>query len=90
MNDRTLDDPLKTGGRLGIGWIIRHQIGQILFDKSNQAFAQNIKIDIARAHDGCGIWIIDQGQQEMLERRIFVTPLIRQSERPVQSLFKGA
>ena len=40
-----------------------------------------IEIDVAGAHDGGRVLVVDQREQQMLERRIFVVPLVGERER---------
>jgi hypothetical protein len=47
-----------------------------VIDILNQRLAERVKVDVAGPHDGCRIGIVNQGEQQMLERRIFVMPLV--------------
>jgi hypothetical protein len=37
---------------------------------------QFLEIDITRAHDPAGILIVDEGEQQMFKRRIFMLALV--------------
>jgi hypothetical protein len=45
------------------------------------------KVDVAGPHDGSGIGILDQGQQQMLERGIFMVPLVGKGQRLMDRFF---
>ena len=49
-----------------------------------------LEIDVAGAHDGGRIAIVDQRQQQMLERRKFVVALVGVLERAMQRGFPGS
>jgi len=88
MDHRTLDDPLEARSRFGILIIAGHQIAEFLVDIIADGTAQLVDVDIARAHDRCRIRILDQRQQQMLKRGIFVMPLIGIGQRLMDRLFE--
>ena len=90
MDHRTLNDALKTGGRLRIVRAVGDQIVQLRFQISDKTAPQLFQIDIASAHDRCGVLVFDQRQEKVLERRIFVVPLIGQRQGAMERLFKAA
>ena len=90
VDDRALDHALEAGGRLGILGAVGDQIFQFGFEIGGQAAAQLVEIDIAGAHHRRGVLIVDQRQQQMLQGRIFVMPLIGEGERPVERLLEAA
>ena len=90
MDDRALDHALEAGGRLGILGAVGDQIFQFGFQISDQAAPQLVEIDIAGTHHRGGVLIVDQRQQQMLEGRVFMVPLIGEGERPVERLIKAA
>ncbi len=90
VDDRALDDALESRGRLGIVGPVRHQAFQLGFDVRHEIAAKLVEIDIARAHDRGGVLIVDQRQQEVLERRVFMVPLIGKRQRPVERLLEAA
>jgi len=47
-------------------------------------------IDVAGPHHRRGILVVDQREQQMLERRIFVMTLIGERQRPVERLLEAA
>jgi hypothetical protein len=49
-----------------------------------------LQIDVARQHYRRGILIFDQGEQQVLQRRIFMMAFVGKRERPVKRLFKAA
>ena len=90
MDDGTLNDALKAGGRLGILRPVGDQVVQLRIKIGDDTAAQLFQIDVARPHDRSGVLIFDQREQEMLQRRIFVVALIGERQRPVERLFKAA
>ena len=76
MDHGALDDALEAGGRLGILVIAGHQIVELGVDIGEHRALQLFEVDVAGAHDGGRVGIVDQRQQQVLERRIFVMPLI--------------
>ena len=90
MDHGALDDALEAGGRLGILGTLGDEIFQFRFQIGGEAAAQLVEIDIAGAHHRGGIGIVDQREQQMLERRIFVVALIGERERTMKRLFQAA
>ena len=66
------------------------QIVEFGFEVGDEAAAQLVEIDVARPHHRRGVLIVDQRQQQMLQRRVFVMALIGESQRPVKRLFEAA
>ena len=90
VDDGALDHALEPGGRLGILVAVADQVLQLGFEIGGEAAAQLVEIDIAGPHHRGRILIVDQGQQQVLERRIFVVPLIGERQCAVERLFKAA
>ncbi len=90
VDDGALDHALEPGGRLGILVALVHQVLEFALEIGGQAAAQLVEIDVAGPHDGGGILIVDQRQQQMLERGVFVMALIGERQRAVERLFKVA
>ena len=90
MDDGALDHPLKGGGRPRVLAIVHHQAGQLVLQILHQLAAQQVEIDVAGAHHRGGVGVVDQRQQQMLQRGVFVAVVIGHRQRPVQSLFQRA
>jgi hypothetical protein len=88
MDDGTLDDALEARGGLGILIITCDQVAELLVDIIANSATQLFKINIAGAHDGRSVGILDQRQKQMLERGIFMVPLIGIGQRLMDRLFK--
>ena len=56
----------------------------------DEAAAQLVEIDVAGPHHRGGVLIVDQRQQQMLERRVFVMPLVGERQRAMERLFETA
>ena len=80
MDDGALDDALEAGGRLRILVVSGDQVGKFVVDVVGNGLAQGIQVDVTRTHDRRSIGIVDQCQQQMLERGIFVMPLVRKRQ----------
>ncbi len=90
MDDGALDHALEPGGRFRILVPFRHQVVELGLDIGDEAALQFVDVDIAGAHDGGRVLILEQRQQQMLQRGVFVMAFVRQSERPVKRLFEAA
>ncbi len=90
VDHRALDDALEAGGRLGIFGPVGDEIVEFRFEISDQAAAQLVQIDIAGPHHGRRVLILDQRQQEMFKRGVFVMALIGQRQSAVERLFEAA
>ena len=90
VDDGALDHALEACGRLGILRPVGDEVVEFGFHVGDKVAAQLLDVDIAGAHHGAGILVVDQRQQQMLERRIFVVALVGERERPVKRLFEAA
>ena len=90
VDHRALDHALEAGGRFTVLGAVGDQVFQFRLEIGDQAAAQLVEVDIAGAHHRRGVLIVDQRQQQMFQRRIFVMPLIGDGERPVERLFEAA
>ena len=88
VNHRALDDALKAGSRLGIVASLGNEIVEFRINVIAQRLAQCVDINRAGPQNGCGILILDQAQQQMLQRGIFVVALIGRRECAVKRLFE--
>ena len=89
VDHRALDDALEAGGRLGVVVGVGDEIFQLGVDVLDQIAAQHVEIDVAGAHHRAGILIVEQGQQEMLERGIFLPTLVGEMERVMERLLEA-
>jgi hypothetical protein len=48
----------------------------------------DVEIDVAGAHDGGGVLVVDQGEQQMFEGGVFVAALVGEGESPVKGLLR--
>jgi hypothetical protein len=87
---RPLDDTLEPCRGLRVLATVRNEVCELRVDILDQVPAKNVDVDVTRAHDGSRILIVDQSKQQMFQGRIFVSPLPRQGEGTVESLFKTA
>ena len=80
----------KPGGRLRVLMAIRHQVFEIAVDVAAQRLAQLVQIDGTGAHHGGRILIVDEAQEEMLQRRVLMVALVGRGQRTMQGLFEIA
>ena len=90
VDDRALDDALEAGGRLEVLGAVGDQIVEFRFEVGDEAAAQLFQVDVARPHDRRRVLILDQREQQMLQRRVFMMTLVGERERPVERLFEAA
>ncbi|GAK46369.1 200 kDa antigen p200, putative [Tepidicaulis marinus] len=88
MNDGALNDALEACRRLGFLAIVDDEALQFVVHILDKLLAQMFQIDIAGAHDRCRVPIVDQGQQQVFKRGVFVLSLISQSQRSVKTFFE--
>jgi hypothetical protein len=90
MNYRSLNYALKSRGRLGVDGVVGHQTIELGLNVGDETAAQLVEIDVAGLHDISCVFIIDQSQQQVFKRRIFVVPLVSKSKGTVRRLLKGS
>jgi hypothetical protein len=90
VDHRALDDALEPRRRLRIGAPVRDEVGEFRVDVFNEVAPQDVEIDVAGAHDGRSVLIVDQRQKEMFERGVLVPPFAREGESSVEGLFETA
>ena len=88
MGHGAMDHALEAGGRLGVAMGVEHQSRQLVVDIAGQLVAQQIEVDVAGAHHRRRIAVVDQRQEQMLQRRVFVTALIGILQSAPESLFE--
>ena len=90
MDDGALNDALEAGGGLAVLAPVGDEIIEFGFEVGDEAATQLLQIHVARPHHRRGILVLDQRQQKMLERGVFVVALIGESQSPVKRLFEAA
>ena len=76
MRHGAMDHALEARGGLGVAVRVEHEAGQLVVDIAGELVAQQIEIDVAGAHYRRRITVVDQRQEQMLQRRIFVAALV--------------
>ena len=74
----------------GIVAALGDQVLKLRLQVGGEVALELLHINVAGAHHGGGILIVDQGEQQVLQRRVFVVPLVGERERPVKRLLKTA
>ncbi len=90
VDHRALDHALEAGGRLGILVGLHDQIVELAVDILDQIALELFDIDIAGAQHRSRVLIVEQGEQQVLERRVFVMALVGERQRAVQGLLEAA
>ncbi len=90
VNRSALEDALEAGGRLGVLGPVEHQALELVVEVGGEILAQPVEIDAAGPHHRDRVLIVDEREQQVLERRELMTPLVGESEGSVQGLFQVA
>jgi len=88
MEDRALDHPLEAGGRRGIGLVAGLERFVLLIEVLLHHVAEVAQIDAAGAHHLGRVGIIDQREQQVLERRVLMAAVRRVGEGGVERLLE--
>ena len=75
VQDGALDDALESAGRRRIGRAVGDQGAKLVVEIMFDGRLQLVAVDAAGGHHLTGMLVVDQRDQQMLERRIFVTTL---------------
>ncbi len=78
MDGGALHDALEAGGRLRVAGTVRGQPGQVLVEEFREVFLDFLNIHAAGAQHRDGVGIVDQAEEQVLERRIFMLPVSSQ------------
>ena len=76
MSDGAVNHALEACCRLGVVVRIEHEPRELVVEISGELVPQQVDIDVAGAHHRRRVAVIEQRQEQMLERRIFVTALV--------------
>ena len=83
-----LDDALEACGRLRIVMLLRHEVLEFVLDIVDDLLLQHVDVDRAGLEDRIGVGVVRQRQEQVLQRRIFVVPVVGQGQGTVERLFK--
>ncbi len=90
VEDGALDDALEAAGRRRIGIGADLQRLELVVEIVANGVAKLAGIDSARLHHPAGMDVLDEGEQQVLEGRIFVAAAARLGEGVVERLFEFA
>ena len=90
VEDGALDDALEAAGRGRVGGAVGDERAEFIVEILLDRGAQFVAVDAAGGHHLRRVFVVDQRDQQMLERRIFVAALLRLAKRIVQGLFEFA
>ena len=83
-----LDHALEAGGRLGVVAAVRHEVLELVLDVVDDLLLQHVDVDRAGFEHRGGVGVVGQRQEEVLQRRIFMVPVVGQGQGAVQGLFE--
>ncbi len=89
MDHGALDDALEARCGLGVLIVAGDQVGEIVVDKIRHGLAQGVEVDVASPHHGGGISVVDQSEQQVLQRRIFMVTLVCVGQGLMQRFFEA-
>ena len=87
---RALNNPLEAIGRLGFLLTVDNQVFEFGVEVLNDGLTQRVEIDAARPQDSRRIDVVDQRQQQMFERGVFMMALVGERQRSTKGLFERA
>ena len=86
MDGGALHDALEAVGGARFLAPLSDEIFEFRIDVVDHLLAQGIEVDVAGAQHGGRVGVVNQRQQQMLERGEFLTSLVGVSERPAEGL----
>ena len=90
MERRALHDALEAVGRLGLLLTVDNEVFKFGVEVLNNGLAQRVEVDAARPEHRRRIDVVDQRQQEMFERRVFMMALVGERQGSAKGLFERA
>ena len=84
----TLDDALEAGGRLRIVVPVRNEVFELVLDVVDDLLLQHVDVDRAGFEDCVRVSVVRQRQEQVLQRRVFMMPVVGQGQGTVERLFK--
>ncbi len=90
MDHGALDHPLEAGGRLAILAAVGDQVVELGFQVAGEIALELLGVDVARTHHRGGVLVVDQREQQMLERGVFMVAFVGERQRPVEGLLEAA
>ncbi len=90
MERRALHDALEAIGRLGLLLTVDDEVFEFGVEVLNDGLAQRVEVDAAGPKDSRRVDVVDQRQQQMFKRRVFMTALVGKRQGPAKGLFERA
>ena len=84
VHHRAVHHALEAGRGLRFGGALHEQAGKLAVEIFGDALAQGVEVHEAGLHDGGRVAVVQQGQQKVLERGVFVVPLVGVFQRAMQ------
>ena len=90
VEGRALHDALEAVGRLRLLLAVHHQVLEFRIEVVDDGLAQHLEIDAAGSHHRGRIGVVDQGEQQVFEGRVFVMALVGERKRLPEGLLERA
>ena len=87
MERGALNDPLEAVGRFRLFLTVDNEIFKFSIKVLNNGLAKRVDVDSAGAQHCRRVDVVDQGEQQMLEGRVFMTAFVRERKRSTERLF---
>ena len=90
VDDRALDDALEAGRGLGILAAVGNEVLELGVDIFDEVAPQHVEVDVAGPHHGRGVLVLDEREEQMLERRVLMAPLVGGGQGAMEGLLEAA
>jgi hypothetical protein len=90
VDHRALDNALEPCCRLGVLAVIDDDRGELGVEIVHEALLQRAHVDVAGVHHRRGVLVVDQGEQQVLGRGVFVLSIVGELNRPMKRIFEVA
>jgi hypothetical protein len=85
-----LDDALEAGGRLGVFAVVDDEGAELVVHIVGEGGAKRGQVNVAGPHHGGRVLVVDEAEQQMFERSVFVLALVGVGDCAVKGFFELA
>jgi hypothetical protein len=90
VDDRALNHALEPGCRLRVLAPVGDEVRELRVDVLDEVAAEDVEVDVAGAHYGGRVLVVDEGEQKVLQGGVLVPTLAGEGEGPMKRLFETA
>src|SRR6266853_3733986 len=90
VDHRALDYTLEASRRLRVRAVVGDQRFQLVVYIADEFLLQHPNINLAGFHRGQSVHVVDQCQEQMVERRVLVVAFVGERKRPLERLLETA